>query len=234
MQYIKSPLNYTGGKYKLLNSLFEIFPNKIDTFVDLFAGGFNVGINVTANTIICNDHIYYLIDLYKFLQECSTEEVIKSIKARIDEYVAAVCAEKIEQMKIPVKQNSWSNEVTYISMSEFIGERYEKFLNERRLNERGEVPNYSSDKKYSVNEYLIRNYLGKELEGKVADMIQKARSQAEETVFKTLEQSLKENLAAETIERMNIPQILKNMQKQNEEFKQIGDSNKFVHEGMIL
>lgn len=156
------------------------------------------------------------------------EAVAKSkevIEARIDEYIAAVCAEKIEQMKIPVKQNSWSNEVTYISMSEFIGERYEKFLNERRLNEHGEVPSYSGDKKYSVNEYMIRNYLGKELEGKVADMIQKARSQAEETVFKTLEQSLKENLAAETIKRMNIPQILKNMQKQNEEFKRIGDSN---------
>ena len=51
MKYIKSPLNYTGGKYKLLNSLFDIFPNNINTFVDLFAGGFNVGINVNANKI---------------------------------------------------------------------------------------------------------------------------------------------------------------------------------------
>lgn len=85
MKYIKSPLNYTGGKYKLLSSLFEIFPKEISTFVDLFAGGFNVGINVTANTIICNDHITYLIDLYKFLQEHPTEDVIKSIKERIYE-----------------------------------------------------------------------------------------------------------------------------------------------------
>ena len=58
MKYIKSPLNYTGGKYKLLNSLFDIFPNNFNTFVDLFAGGFNVGINVNANKIICNDQIY--------------------------------------------------------------------------------------------------------------------------------------------------------------------------------
>ena len=29
MKYIKSPLNYTGGKYKLLDSLFEIFPKNI-------------------------------------------------------------------------------------------------------------------------------------------------------------------------------------------------------------
>lgn len=157
------------------------------------------------------------------------EAVAKSkeaIEARVDEYIAAVCAEKIEKMMIPIKQSSWSSEVTYITMSEFIGERYEQFLNEKRLNERGEVPSYNRDKVYSVNEYLIRDYLGKELEGRVADMIQKARSQAEETVFKTLEQSLKENLAAETIERMNIPQILKNMQKQNEEFKQLSTTDR--------
>lgn len=92
----------------------------------------------------------------------------------------------------------------------------------KRLNERGEVSNYDRDKKYSVNEYMLYNYLGKELEGKITNMIQKARTQAEKTVFKALEQNLKENLAAETIERMNIPQILKNMQKQNEEFKKIG------------
>lgn len=143
------------------------------------------------------------------------------IEARIDEYIAAVCAEKIEKMMIPVKENSWGTEMKYIPMSEFIGQRYEMFLNEKKLNDNGEIARYSGDRKYSINEYLIRDYLGKELNAKVADMIQKARSQAEETVFKTLEQSLKENLAVETIERMNIPQILKNMQKQKEEYEQI-------------
>lgn len=86
MAYIKSPLNYTGGKYKLLNSLFEIFPNEVDTFVDLFAGGFNVGINVSAKTIICNDQISYLIELYEFLKKCPSEDVINSIKERINEF----------------------------------------------------------------------------------------------------------------------------------------------------
>lgn len=39
MEYVKSPLNYTGGKFKLLPQLLEIFPKDINTFVDLFAGG---------------------------------------------------------------------------------------------------------------------------------------------------------------------------------------------------
>lgn len=86
MKYIKSPLNYTGGKYKLLNSLFDIFPNNINTFVDLFAGGFNVGINVNVNKIICNDQINYLIELYEFLEKSNTEEVINNIYKIINEF----------------------------------------------------------------------------------------------------------------------------------------------------
>lgn len=86
MKYIKSPLNYMGGKYKLLDSLFGIFPKNINTFVDLFAGGFNVGINVSAKTIICNDQISYLIELYKFLELTPTEEVLNKIKNTINEF----------------------------------------------------------------------------------------------------------------------------------------------------
>ncbi len=37
-EYIKSPLNYTGGKYKLLPQIIPIFPSDINTFVDLFGG----------------------------------------------------------------------------------------------------------------------------------------------------------------------------------------------------
>ena len=45
---IKSPLNYVGGKYKLLSQILPLFPKEIDTFYDLFGGGFNVGISVDA------------------------------------------------------------------------------------------------------------------------------------------------------------------------------------------
>ena len=38
MSYIKSPLNYVGGKYKLLPQIVPLFPEKIHTFIDLFGG----------------------------------------------------------------------------------------------------------------------------------------------------------------------------------------------------
>ena len=85
-EYIKSPLNYTGGKYKILTSILPFFPKNINTFIDLFGGGFNVGINVDAKKIIYNDHILYLKEMFKFFKETETDFIIDNIKCRISEF----------------------------------------------------------------------------------------------------------------------------------------------------
>ena len=36
--YIKSPMNYTGGKYKILEHIIPSFPKSINNFVDLRKG----------------------------------------------------------------------------------------------------------------------------------------------------------------------------------------------------
>lgn len=84
--YIKSPLNYTGGKYKILEPVFKAFPEDIRTFVDVFAGGFNVGINVEAERIICNDQITYLIDLFRMFRSTDIAVVMDRIQKLIDRY----------------------------------------------------------------------------------------------------------------------------------------------------
>lgn len=86
MSYIKSPLNYTGGKYKLLSQILPLFPDEIDTFVDLFCGGCNVGINVNAKRIICNDYEKVIIDLYNDWKKETTEQSLKKIKTTIEKY----------------------------------------------------------------------------------------------------------------------------------------------------
>ena len=68
-KYIKSPLNYVGGKYKLLKEILPLFPNDIDVFVDLFGGGFNVGINTTANKVVYNDLENHVVELLKYLKD---------------------------------------------------------------------------------------------------------------------------------------------------------------------
>ena len=84
--YIKSPLNYTGGKYKLLNQIMQHFPEKIDTFIDLFTGGCNVGINVDANNVICNDIEKDVIEIYKLLKLNSFEDINKRIENIIQQF----------------------------------------------------------------------------------------------------------------------------------------------------
>ena len=85
-ELIKSPLNYTGGKYKLLPQILPYIPNDIDTFVDLFAGGCNVGANIKANNIICNDIEPHIIRLLNYFKTCTSDELIKSIENIIQEY----------------------------------------------------------------------------------------------------------------------------------------------------
>ena len=83
---IKSPLNYIGGKYKLLPQILPLFPEHINTFVDLFAGGLDVSINVEAKHVICNDINNYVIGLFEYFQQYAIEELINNIHGVINEY----------------------------------------------------------------------------------------------------------------------------------------------------
>ena len=96
-KFLKSPLNYIGGKYKLLPQLIEFFPEKINTFVDLFSGGFNVGINVDCYKVVCNDMNTFIIDLYKELYSKPIDETLNKITGRINEY--GLSKEKEEAFK---------------------------------------------------------------------------------------------------------------------------------------
>lgn len=79
-------MNYIGGKYKLLPQIFPLFPDEIDTFVDIFCGGANVGVNATANKIIFNDNLTYLIDLYNCFLANPINETIEYVEERIAEF----------------------------------------------------------------------------------------------------------------------------------------------------
>lgn len=132
-----------------------------------------------------------------------------TIQATVDQFVANVCEEKIGKIIIPEKKNTWSEEVTYKPLSEYVGERFELFLTEKRYDRDGCIASYSSDRKLSAADLLTGRYLEKELGKKVETLIASAKREVEESLIKSFEQKLKENLAKDTIERMNIPEVLK-------------------------
>ena len=86
IEILKSPLNFTGGKHKLLPQLLPLFPQDISTFVDLFCGGCNVAINITAKKIICNDIDSKLIGLLSFIKSNSYEDFFSNIQKVIKDY----------------------------------------------------------------------------------------------------------------------------------------------------
>lgn len=82
----KSPLNYIGGKYKILPQIIRWFPSDINHFVDLFAGGLDVATNVNANKVFCNDINFYTMQIYETMQSKSIHEILDYIDNTISDY----------------------------------------------------------------------------------------------------------------------------------------------------
>ena len=96
-------------------------------------------------------------------------EAEETIQETVDRFVETVSEEKIANIMIPIKTGSWSSDVKYISLSEYVGNRFEAFSTEKRYDKHGNTSTYSSDRALSMAE-------------------------VEETLVKSLEQKLKENL----------------------------------------
>lgn len=139
-------------------------------------------------------------------------EVSDKVDEIVDGYLDVVCQSEIEKMKIPQKESDWSKEVEMIPISEFIGARFNRFCNEKRYNSEFEETSYSSDKKYSLLEKDIQSYLKSVLSKQVSKIVRKAQSNAEKEIIESLEQTLKKNLAEETVKKMNIPEVLERLQ----------------------
>ena len=83
---IQSPLNYTGGKFKLLPQILPLFPDNINCFIDLFCGGCNVGINVPCKSVIYNDLNRHLLYLYNTFRNLDKAIIFEMIYKTIEDY----------------------------------------------------------------------------------------------------------------------------------------------------
>ena len=83
MELIKSPLNYTGNKFRILNQIQPYFPKEINTMVDLFCGGATVSINTKCKNRICIDNNDKVIGLLEYLSECQYEKIMTKISSSL-------------------------------------------------------------------------------------------------------------------------------------------------------
>ena len=84
--HYESPLNYIGSKANMISEIKKYLPQNIDTFVDIFGGGFNVGINSNAKCIIYNDINHFVKDLVESFRLHDTYQYLLYVKKIIKKY----------------------------------------------------------------------------------------------------------------------------------------------------
>lgn len=82
----ESPLNYIGSKAKMIPEIKERLPNKFNTFIDAFGGGFNVGININAHRIVYNDINHFVLSLVESFKLNDTYQYILYSKRVIKKF----------------------------------------------------------------------------------------------------------------------------------------------------
>lgn len=166
--------------------------------------------------------------LVQKVEKQAREAIETKIKEAVDkvsaDFLIKVFEERLANIQIPVKSGTWGSDVEYLSLNEFVGRQYNDFLKRKIFDERGNRTDYERDAKYTIHEYFTRDLLGKELERKLAALIADARQKAEEGVLKSLDQSLRDQLSADIIKRLNIPAMLQSLQDKAAEFELSGGS----------
>ena len=86
VQLCKSPINYTGNKYRILPQFIKYFPKNVNKCMDLFTGGATIAINFIAKEIIAVDNNPRVINLLKFLKKQDYYKLMNKIDNTIEIY----------------------------------------------------------------------------------------------------------------------------------------------------
>lgn len=85
-KYIKSPINYIGNKYKLINQIIPLFPDDISKFADIFGGSGTVLINTKAEHYLYNDINQYVSNIFEGIVTEDIDEIVRKIEDIITKY----------------------------------------------------------------------------------------------------------------------------------------------------
>lgn len=85
-KYVKSPLNYTGNKHRILGEILNKIPKNTHKMLDLFSGGTSVGLNSNINEVIFIDNNIRLINLLIFFKNHDYEFIVQNIERLIKKY----------------------------------------------------------------------------------------------------------------------------------------------------
>lgn len=86
--FVKSPMCYTGGKYRLLKQIMPLMPRNIKgLFFDVFCGGLDVTINAPrCSGIVANDLNDKVIGIYRTMQNMSIDDILAFMDETIERF----------------------------------------------------------------------------------------------------------------------------------------------------
>lgn len=106
---MKTPLNYTGNKSRLMNQFINHFPDDVEVFVDLFCGGGTVGLSAKAKKVIFIDNNRNVINLLKHLSKYRFETILNRLEVLLVKYQLSYSAKygyKKDYKNSDVKDNN--------------------------------------------------------------------------------------------------------------------------------
>lgn len=84
--FLKSPISYTGNKYRILSQILPFVNQSGSSMVDLFCGGATFGINTKFNKVYFVDSNEQVIKLLELIYTTDFEEFIRNIIKIINNY----------------------------------------------------------------------------------------------------------------------------------------------------
>lgn len=150
-------------------------------------------------------------------------EASEKVEEIVDGFLKSVTTDNISKLRVAERKTDWSDEVVMTPIGEYIGKQFDRLCNKKTYDKDFRITRYEGDAKYSMAQASILQYMQKTLSGKVEEIVKNAQKNAEQEIVKTLEQTLMQNLAEETVKKMNIPQVLQNLQERYAEIEKQGD-----------
>lgn len=155
-KFRKSPMNYTGGKYRLLKQLLPLFPKDINTFVDLFCGGGDIFANVKARRVIANDTDTKVIEFYNTLKTNRIEDILGYIDATIAKFGLTIDnADGYNEFRnyYNHEENSWTKPIDLFILIAY------SFNHQIRFNQKGDFNMPFGKNRSYFNETIRKNLI---------------------------------------------------------------------------
>lgn len=162
-----SPIFYMGNKKKLIKKgLIDLFPDDINTIVDLFGGSSVVSMNTNAKKYIISDIDNNLFELYKLFKYIDSEDIINHIEKRISEY--GLARERTKRNEFKDKEKIDEYKKAYMNLRKYYNENknildfytlmFYSFSQQFRFNNKGDFNMPCGNDCFSeTNKEYIRN-----------------------------------------------------------------------------